>query len=178
MVAAHHHFGMPLDAQDAGAVDGFDDVVGGDGGDLEAQGHVGGTLVVVAVDSAAGDVLFERALHDDAVAAGVGGAQLVGHVLVQGAAKGDGDHLVAATDTEDGDLGGHCPADERPFDFIAVGVTVGVGATRLAVEPGVNVGPTQEEEAFHRDAIGVVQAGDEGEVGTQVIADGDGLGRG
>lgn len=141
-----------------GAVDAAEEVADkGVAGDFERMGGlVAGRLLVVVE----------------------GGGELVGDVLPEGAAKGDVENLHAATDGEDGAVGGNGDAGERELE----GVTLGLGGDLdvedlLAVVRGIDVLAAGEEEP-----VKVVQggfdgrrAGDRGEEDREAAGEADGV---
>ena len=174
---------MPLDAEaEAVAVvfDAFDDAVGSSGVDdgVEAGGSDGLVVGGVHVHRGGADDAVEEGSGDDidAVAGFVARVGLfvgqrvrdaVGDMLDQGAAKGDGEELLAATDAEDGDVAGKGAFDQSEFGLGAAGLEGhGFVHAAVAVEGGINVeGAAGDDEGVEPVEVvggefGVVWQGD------------------
>ena len=74
---------------------------------------------------------------------------VLGQVLVQGAARSDVEHLIAAADAERGHLGRDCEPGQFEFERVALGfdraeIRIGVAA----VVCGVDIGAAREDQAI------------------------------
>ena len=159
--------GVPLDGQAEGVtmqLNRLGDAVGGQGGGAQIRRYLAHTLVVQTVhfhlgltedlsQVAAGghlhgvDKLVTRVAGEVVVLEGAG--VLVEDIFVQGAAKGDVDHLEAAADAQEGHaiLGGFY--DQVQLQAVAVGVDViDLGVRLPTVAGGVDI-PAASKAAGH-----------------------------